>query len=140
MCSSHATVRGLLHDLPHDAFVLLDAEASPEHLSRGTVEAMDLQLVVAEPYFKSLETARRYSQLGKDLGIENVVIVANKVRNRGDEDAIRQFCRERGMELFGVVPFDGMLAEAERAGIAPLDADPSAPVVTALEKIAQRIA
>lgn len=140
MCSSHATVRGLLHDLPgEDLFVLVDAEASPEHLSRATVEAADMQLVVAEPYFKSLETARRYSQLGKELGIPNVVIVANKVRSPADEEAITEFCEQRGMELFSVLPFDEMLGRAERAGTAPLDFDPDAPVVKAIEDIAARM-
>lgn len=140
MCSSHATVRGLLHELPNeDVFVLVDAEASPEHLSRATVEAADLQLVVAEPYFKSLETARRYSQLGKELGIPNVVVVANKVRNVEDEQAIRDFCNERAMELLAVVPFDESLSRAERAGTAPLDFDPSSEVVKAVEQIAERM-
>ena len=141
MCSSHATVRGLLHDLPEDEiFVLVDAEASPEHLSRATVEAVDLQLVVAEPYFKSLETARRYSKLGKELGIPNVVIVANKVKNEEDERAIREFCEARDMELFAVIPFDDTLARAERAGVAPLDFDPDAQVVRSVEAIAGRLA
>lgn len=140
MCSSHATVRGLLHELvDDDLFVLIDAEASPEHLSRATVEAAHMQLVVAEPYFKSLETARRYSQLGKELGIPNVVIVANKVRNEADHDAIKAFCEERDMELFGVIPFDETLGRAERAGAAPLDFDPTAPVVAAVEDIAARV-
>jgi len=140
MCSSHATVRGLLHDLPEDdLFVLVDAEASPEHLSRATVEAVDLQLVVAEPYFKSLETARRYSKLGKELGIPNVVIVANKVKNQADEDAIREFCEQRDMELFAVIPFDETLARAEREGVAPLDFDAEADVVKAVADIARRL-
>lgn len=140
MCSSHATVRGLLHELPNeDVFVLVDAEASPEHLSRATVEAADLQLVVAEPYFKSLETARRYSQLGQELGIPNVVVVANKVRNSEDEKAIRDFCDERDMELLAVVPFDESLGRAERAGAAPLDFDPGSEVVKAVGQIAERM-
>lgn len=140
MCSSHATVRGLLHDLPEDEiFVLVDAEASPEHLSRATVEAVDLQLVVAEPYFKSLETARRYSKLGKELGIPNVVIVANKVKNPEDEKAIVEFCETHDMELFAVIPFDESLAQAERAGVAPLDFDPDAQVVRSVKDISQRM-
>lgn len=140
MCSSHATVRGLLHELPEqDLFVLVDAEASPEHLSRATVEAADLQFVVAEPYFKSLETARRYSKLGKELGIPNVVVVANKVKSEADEDAIREFCEQREMELFAVIPFDETLGRAERAGVAPLDFDPSSDAVKAVEQIADKM-
>lgn len=140
MCSSHATVRGLLHEISgEDMAVVVDAEASPEHLSRATVEAVDMQLVVAEPYFKSLETARRYSTLGRELGIPNVVIVANKVKNEQDEQAIRDFCDTRDMELFAVVPFDPMLADAERAGKAPLDFDPEAPSIKAVKQIWEQV-
>ncbi len=140
MCSSHATVRGLLHELPaDDSVVIVDAEASPEHLSRATIEAVDLQLVVAEPYFKSLETARRYSKLGRDLGIPKVVIVANKVRNEEDQAAIEGFCESHDMQLFAVIPFDSMLAGAERAGVAPLDYDPQAASMAAIVAMYDRI-
>ena len=119
--------------------VVVDAEASPEHLSRGTIEAVDMQLVVAEPYFKSLETARRYSKLGSDLGIPNVVVVANKVRNEDDEDAIASFCQSHDMELFGSIPFDDMLSKAERAGVAPLDYDADAPSIRAIKEMFDRV-
>lgn len=141
MCSSHATVRGLLHELPtDDSVVIVDAEASPEHLSRATVEAAELQLVVAEPYFKSLETARRYAQLGRDLGIPNIYVIANKVRDADDEEAIRIFCTNNGMELFAIVPFDPSLAEAERAGLPPIEHAPDSPAVGALRQVFDRLA
>ena len=139
MCSSHATVRGLLHELPDDSpTVVVDTEASPEHLSRSTIEAVELSLVVAEPYFKSLETARRYAGLGRDLGIDEVAVVANKVRDDDDRAAIDEFCRAHDMELFGVVPFDEALAKAERAGLSPIDHDESSPSVEAIQKLADR--
>ncbi len=140
MCSSHATVRGLLHELPAARpLVVVDNEASPEHLSRSTTEAVDVMLVVAEPYFKSLETARRYWRMGKDLGIPKVAVIANKVRDASDEAAIREFCGGHDMEIAGVVPFDPALAEAERAGLAPVDYDPQAPSVRAVADLVDRV-
>lgn len=140
MCSSHATVRGLLHEIPAgEPFVVVDAEASPEHLSRATIEAVDVQLVVAEPYFKSLETARRYSRLGNELGIPRVAVVANKIRSPEDEDAIATFCRAHDMDLLAVVPHDDMLASAERAGVAPLDLDPDAPSIRAIKDLFAKV-
>ena len=67
----HATVRSVIQahsDAPEDVCIL-DTEASPEHLSRGTAQYAETMLVVVEPYYKSLETGRRMSLLGKDLGI-----------------------------------------------------------------------
>ena len=140
MCSSHATVRGLLHELPGARpLVVVDNEASPEHLSRSTTEAVDVMLVVAEPYFKSLETARRYWRMGKDLGIPKVAVIANKVRDASDEAAIREFCGGSGMEIAGIVPFDPALAEAERAGLAPVDYDAEAPSVRAVEELLEKV-
>jgi CO dehydrogenase maturation factor len=138
MCSSHATVRGLLHDLAaliDD--VVVDSEASPEHLSRATVEAVDTHLVVAEPYFKSLETARRYTRLGEDLGIPNVSVVANKVLTQDDHDAIGSFCATHDMALIATIPFDEALGKAEREGVAPLDYNAAADSVAAVEGIVE---
>lgn len=140
MCSNHATVRGLLHELPADGpFVLVDNEASPEHLSRSTTEAVDILLVIAEPYFKSLETARRYSIMAKELGIPQVSVVANKVRDPNDMAAIEEFCDTNDMHLMGQIPFDDMLGSAERAGVAPVDFDDTAPSVRAIAGLVDEI-
>ncbi len=140
MCSNHATVRGLLHELPAEGpFVLVDNEASPEHLSRSTTEAVDILLVIAEPYFKSLETARRYSIMAKELGIPQVSVVANKVRDPNDMAAIEEFCDTNDMHLMGQVPFDDMLGSAERAGVAPVDYDDTAPSVRAIAGLVDEI-
>lgn len=134
MCSSFATVRGLLDELDEEdvSLVIVDAEASPEHLSRGTIRSVDVQLIVAEPFFKSLETARHYAHLGRDLGIPHVRIVANKVRNESDDAAIREFCDTNGIDLAASVPYDESLGGAERAGVAPVDHDLEAPSVKAI--------
>jgi len=52
---------------------VLDMEAGVEHLSRGTTRNTDTLLVVAEPYYKSLETAARVAALGRELGIARVL-------------------------------------------------------------------
>lgn len=140
MCSSHATVRGLLHEAPDaERVVVVDNEASPEHLSRATTEAVDVMLVIAEPYFKSLETARRYCVMGKQLGIPRVTVVANKVRDENDAGAIEGFCESNDLELFAQIPFDPMLGEAERAGVAPVDHDASAPSIQAVSSLVDRV-
>jgi len=140
MCSNHATVRGLLHELPAEGpFVLVDNEASPEHLSRSTTEAVDHLLVVAEPYFKSLETARRYSIMATELGITQVSVVANKVRDPNDMAAIDEFCETNDMKLIGEIPFDEMLGSAERAGTAPVDFDDTAPSVRAITDLVDQV-
>ena len=137
----HATVRSVIEAASNaaDDVCILDTEASPEHLSRGTAQHADAMFAVVEPYFKSLETGRRMAVLAKDLGLERVGLIANKIRDEGDLAAVREFAEREELELTGVVPFDQRLPEAERAGRAPLDFDPEAPAVAAIGELARAI-
>jgi CO dehydrogenase maturation factor len=136
----HATVRSVIEAASErsEDVCILDTEASPEHLSRGTARYADAMLAVVEPYYKSLETGRRMAVLAQDLGLERVALVANKIRDDGDRSAVEEFARQEGLEVAGVVPYDDRLPEAERARRAPLDFAPDSPAVAAIGELAQR--
>ena len=119
---------------------ILDTEASPEHLSRGTARHADTMLVVVEPWYKSLETGRRMAGLGRDLGLERVALVANKIRDERELEAVHEFAARHGLEVAAAIPYDERLLEAERAGRAPLDHVPDAPAVRAVGELARRLA
>lgn len=134
----HATVRSVIEvagNAPEEVCIL-DTEASPEHLSRGTARYADAMLCVVEPYYKSLETGRRMAALAQDLGLARVALVANKIRDEAELDAVREFAERHGLEIAGIVPFDEGLPRAERAQAAPLDFDPHAPAVAAIAALA----
>ena len=111
-------------------------EAGLEHLSRGTGKHVSRLVAVLEPYYRSMETARNVAALATELGIKDVVVVANKVRDAADRSAIAEFCQAHAMRLVGEVPFDGGLAEVERGGGAPIDAAPNSPAVRAITALA----
>jgi CO dehydrogenase maturation factor len=142
LCGMHATVRTLIDSISEDEqdVTILDTEASPEHLTRGTAKYADAMLTVVEPYYKSLETGRRMAALANDLGLGRVLLVANKVRDEREREAVREFAEKHGLEIAGVVPFDEGLPEAEREMKAPLDFDPDMPSVGAIEQLALRFA
>ena len=133
----HATVRSVIETAPAEDVCILDTEASPEHLSRGTARYADGLLAVVEPYFKSMETGRRMAALANDLGLERVALVANKIRDERDLAAVEEFAQQHGLAIAGVIPFDEQLGVAERAGVAPLDFDDSSPAVEAIGKLAR---
>ena len=135
----HATVRSVIEMASEAAedVCILDTEASPEHLSRGTARYADGMLIVVEPYFKSLETGRRMAALARDLGLERVALVANKIRDDSELDAVREFAGSNGLEVAAVIPFDERLPDAERAQAAPLDFAPDAPAVEAIGRLAR---
>ena len=122
-----------------ETVTVTDMEASIEHMSRGTIRHVDAMLMVTEPYFRSLETVGRMAPLAQELGIAHVWAVANKVRSARDEEIIRSYCAERGVELGAVVPWDEAIQEADREGRALMDYDPEAPAVAAVGGIADLV-
>ncbi len=141
LCSMHATVRTLIEAAPAGSqdFTILDTEASPEHLSRGTAKYADALLAVVEPYYKSLETGRRMAVLARDLGLEDVKLVANKVRDERELEAVREFAESHEIEVAGVIPFDANMQQAERARSSPMDFNPEAPAVRAIGELAELV-
>src|SRR5262249_14296962 len=118
---AHAAVRHLLGGLLEEKQVVtvIDMEAGLEHLSRGTGRHVDTLLVVMEPYYKALETARRCAELGRELGIPQVLGVANKLRGEEDRQAVRRYAAAHGLTLAGEVPFDADVYQADQRGTAP---------------------
>ncbi|HWC25580.1 MAG TPA: ArsA-related P-loop ATPase [Solirubrobacteraceae bacterium] len=138
LCSMHATVRRIIEaasDEDRDVCIL-DTEASPEHLSRGTAAYAEVMLVVVEPYFKSLETGRRMAALANDLGLDRVALIANKVRDERELEAVQSFAANHDLEIAAVVPFDETFALAERDGVAPLDYNPDSPAIAPIARLA----
>lgn len=122
LCSAHAVVSAALEDLSSaDRFVVVDMEASPEHLSRGTVRHVDAVLLIAEPYYRSLETVRRMAALVAELPVPHVAVVANKIRSARDDDAVAQFCDRHGLLLAGTVPWNDEVGMADRARVPLFD-------------------
>ena len=143
MCGAHATVRGLLGEIVakpgDDRDIIVDMEAGLEHLSRGTGRHVSRFVAVLEPYYRSMETARRVVGLATELGVSDVVTLANKVRDEADRRAIREFCDAHGMHLVGEIPYDPALAEAERGGEPPIDHSPSAPAISAIRALSHTL-
>lgn len=140
LCSAHATVSAVLADLTEpDTVAILDLEASPEHLSRGTARHADVLVLMAEPYFRSLEAVRLQARLARETAIGRIVVVANKCRIAGDVEAIEQFCAHHGLELVGIMPWSDAVLDADAAMTSLLDYDEHGPVVTEVGAVLDRL-
>jgi CO dehydrogenase maturation factor len=115
--------------------VICDLEAGLGTVIRLAPGNADVVLVVANPTAKALEVARRAVEAAADK--TEVIVLANRVRDEADLDAIRAVLGDR--ELI-VIPEDETIARADRDGIAPIDLDPYSPGVTALVALADRLA
>ena len=134
-------MRGVLNGLVANSArtTIVDLEAGLEHLSRGTARHVDTLFIVAEPYFKSLETASRSFALAKDLGIKHISMVANKVRTPRDDETVRDFAVRHGMPMAGVVPFDDAVLAADEHGAALIEYQPTAPSVRAIRRLVEEV-
>jgi CO dehydrogenase maturation factor len=140
LCAAHAVVSSVLEDLgTPERLVVVDMEASPEHLSRGTIRHVDAVLLVAEPYYRSLETVRRMSALVAELPVPTVAVVANKLRSPGDAEAVAEFCVRHGLALIGSVPWSDAVGQADRARVPVVDWPGTADVVSAVETLSGRL-
>ncbi len=137
----HATVRSVIEAASNatEDVCILDTEASPEHLSRGTAQYAETMLIVVEPYYKSLETGRRMALLGNDLGLPHVALLANKIRDQREVEAVREFAARHDIEIAGIVPFDESFPGSERAQQAPLDFAPDTPAVAAIAEVGREL-
>ncbi len=118
---------------------ITDMEAGLEHLRRGTTRYVDAMLVVAEPYYKSLEVAGRTAELARELGIERIYAVANKARDERDVEAVREYFARHDVPLLATVPFDESVMEADRRGIAPMDVGRATPLQEEVARIAREV-
>ena len=140
MCASHRAVRGLIAEMSDAGeHTVTDMEAGLEHLKRGTARNVEAMLIVAEPYYRSLEAASRTFSLANELKIPHVYAVANKVRNDADREAVEAYCAQHGMPVIGVVPFEEQFVAAEQAAQAPADYADGSPGLRAIEAVADRV-
>ena len=141
LCSAHATVSALLADAANEdrTITVVDLEASPEHLSRGTTRHVDALLLVVEPYFRSFETARRMAELAAELPIPLVGVVANKLRRAGDPEAITEFCERHQLQLIALLPWSEAALDADKADTPLIDFEESDPLVGAIATLAERL-
>lgn len=141
LCSAHATVSALLSDLDGapDTVAIVDMEASPEHVSRGTARHADVLLLVTEPYFRSLEAVRRIAELATELPIDTVAVVVNKVRSEVESEAVAEFCRRHGLARLGEVPWSEDITRADLAARPLLDTAPDGAAVAAIAELSTRL-
>ena len=136
-CPESALLRALLTHLlvARNEVVILDMEAGIEHLGRGTAGAVDKLIVVVEPGRRSIETAHNIEKLATEIGLQNVAVVGNKIRNQTDREFL--ISNLPGFEFLGFIPYDQTIVDADLANISMLDS--SQQVVAAVKGVYQAL-
>jgi len=110
-CRENSFLNAVLNSLLLDKkeVVVLDMSAGIEHLTRGTARGVDLILIVTEPTRNSIKTGKVVRQLARELGIENIMVVGNKLRTEEEKNLLRQ--NFPGEELIGFLPYQDKVWE-----------------------------
>ena len=121
VCPEHVMLRRIINNLVlhRDDVVIMDMEAGLEHLGRGTTESMDQFIVVIEPGARSVQTYKNVKRLADDLGVKQVRVVANKVRNAEDEEFVKS--RIPAEDLLGFIHYNTEVIDADRQRKSPYD-------------------
>lgn len=121
VCPEHVMLKRIINNLVihREDVVILDMEAGLEHLGRGTTSGMDQFVVVIEPGARSIQTYSNVKRLATELGVKQVRVVANKVRDERDEEFIRS--RIPAEDLLGFVHYSTEVIDADRSGSSPYD-------------------
>jgi CO dehydrogenase maturation factor len=125
-CPEHVLLRRLISHLilRSNEVVILDMEAGIEHLTRGTASGVNAFIVVVEPGQRSLQTARHVENLAKGLGIKEVFVVGNKIKQDSDKEFIIRHLP--GMTVLGFMSYADDTVRADLDGRSPYDASPRA--------------
>ncbi len=110
ICPASALLKALLMHLVlgQDDAVIMDMEAGIEHLGRATAKSMDAIILVVNAGSWSVQTARRIRTLASDIGLTNVLAVANRV---GGPEQLQQIGNELlDIPLIGHLPLDERLS------------------------------
>ncbi len=121
-CPENALLRALITHLllARDEVVILDMEAGIEHLGRATAKAVDRLIIVVEPGRRSIDSAYRVCKLAKDIALENIAVVGNKVRSPEDREFL--ISSLAGFEFLGFIPYDQAIVDADMASLSLLEA------------------
>ena len=113
VCPESILLKNLVQHLilRRDEVVIMDMEAGIEHLGRGTSKFVDWLITVVEPGRRSVDTASRIRELGRDIGLTKVGLVGNKVRNEKDRSFLRKALS--GQLILGFIPYDDLIIEAD---------------------------
>ena len=83
----------------------------------ASLAGVDLALIVTEPTMSGLHDLERILDVTRHFGIGSVVCINKYDINEENSRRITEFCRQRGVEMVGNIPYDPVVTEAMVAGM-----------------------
>ncbi len=127
ICPESTILKALMTHLVlyRDDIVLMDMEAGVEHLGRATSSSVDALVIVVNPGARSRAAASQIRKLGNDIGIKNIIILGNRVRDEQDQKLIAEAFSAH--TILGYLPEMDEIVAADREGRRPFENIKDAP-------------
>ena len=118
-------------------YIVVDNEAGMEHISRGTLPAIDTIILVSDCSRRGIQAVGRIARLVDELGLkpQTMKLIVNRAPSRELDPGILEEIAKQGLELLGVVPHDDLIYEYDCAGKPTSDLPKDAPSRAAFEEI-----
>jgi CO dehydrogenase maturation factor len=120
-CPENVLLRALVNDLVlyKNEALIMDMEPGVEHLGRATAHGVDVMLIVVEPGQRSIDSTHRILDMAKEIGLKDIQLIANKIKQAEDERFIRDAFPAN--DIFGFIPYSDQILQSDRAGISVID-------------------
>lgn len=138
-CAQNTFLRSLIQHLclQTGELVFFDMEAGIEHLGRATIDHVDGIVIVVTPDEQSLLTRERIINLSRDIGVEQIFTVSNKIRDERDLDTVKKAVNPSPI---GNLPYHETIRIAGREGKPPkLDGELGHNISTILNTLLQEV-
>ncbi len=116
-CPENVFIRSLVTDLVlyKDDILIMDMEAGIEHLGRATAKGVNAMLIIIEPGRRSIECAERILGMSKEIGIDHVEVIYNKVTDDDDKEYIQS--ATPGIKPLGIIPYSDQIRRADQSNV-----------------------
>ncbi|MFH1616038.1 MAG: AAA family ATPase [Planctomycetota bacterium] len=112
-CPEGAFLRALLtHSILYrQEMVIVDLAAGVEFFGRASIQGIDALVIVVEPGSRSIDTAINIAKMAKDLGVNRIAAIANKVSEPAQLADIKSQLKD--MHILGSVTYSPLIQQAD---------------------------
>jgi len=140
-CAINHMLREIIDNITESYdYIVIDAEAGLEHLSRRTTENVDSLLVISDASKKGLDTAKRIKDLSHELNIKfnNLYLILNRVTSK-NKDILEKDAGKLGIEIIGSIQEDPVVSRFDLRGEAIIELDEESAAYTEAKNIVRKL-
>ena len=122
-------------------YMVIDNEAGMEHIARGTLPHVQTLLLVSDSSRRGIQAVGRIAQMVNELAIkpEKMGLIVNRAPNGVLSEGVKEEIEKQGLTLFGVLPQDEAVYEADCDGRPSSKIPSSSPMKVALASIMKEL-